>query len=74
LVLAVRGTPYPIGQKAEPLAALKEAAESSDPELRAEAAEIVSRLARPKGGKGAKTTPEPKLESDKEPAEKKEAP
>ena len=50
LVYAVRGTPYPIGQKAEPVAALKEAAESPDEELRAEAGEIKKWMAQPGRG------------------------
>ena len=45
LVYSVRGTPYPIGQKAEPVAALKEAAESPDEELRTEASAIQKRMA-----------------------------
>ena len=45
LVYAVRGTPFPIGQKAEPVAALKEAAESPDEELRTEASAIQKRMA-----------------------------
>lgn len=52
LVYAVRGTPYPIGQKAEPVAALKEAAESPDEELRAEADEIKKWMAQPGRGQG----------------------
>ena len=44
LVYAVRGTPFPIGQKAEPVAALKEAAESPDEELRTEASAIQKRM------------------------------
>ena len=58
LVHAVRGTPYPIGQKAEPVAALKEAAESSNEELRAEATAIRQRFTRPPRGKKEPTTTE----------------
>jgi HEAT repeat protein len=56
LVYAARGTPFPIGPIAQP--ALKEAAESSDPELRAQASEMVNRVpagggSGPPGGAGA---------------------
>jgi hypothetical protein len=50
LVYAARGTPFPIGPIAQP--ALKEAAESSDPELRAQASEMVSRMPSPGDGVG----------------------
>jgi hypothetical protein len=42
LVYAARGTPFPIGQVAGPV--LKEAAESSDEELRAEASQMLARM------------------------------
>ncbi|HMF14672.1 MAG TPA: HEAT repeat domain-containing protein [Gemmataceae bacterium] len=48
LVYAVRGTPFPIGQVAGPV--LKEAADSSDEELRDAAKEILGRM--PTGGGG----------------------
>ena len=75
LVYAVRGTPYPIGQKAEPVAALKEAAESPDEELRAEATEIKKRMAPPGGreqGKGpaaGKKPPQGSTPTSKDPGE-----
>jgi hypothetical protein len=50
LVYAVRGTPFPIGPIAQPV--LKKAAESSDPELRAQASEMVSRMPSPGDGGG----------------------
>jgi hypothetical protein len=53
LVYAARGTPFPIGPIAQP--ALKEAAESSDPELRAQASEMVGRM--PAGGDGGPPVP-----------------
>ncbi len=69
LTYAVRGTPYPITQKAEPVAALKEAAESPDEALRAEVDEIMKqRPARPGRGQG-KGPPE-----GKEPAPGAKAP
>ena len=52
LVYAVRGTPYPITQKTEPMAALKEAAESPNEELRAVAREIKDRMDQPGRGQG----------------------
>jgi hypothetical protein len=56
LVYAAQGTPFPIGQVAGPV--LKEAAESSDEELRAEASQMVTRMrsaaAGPPGGPGGK--------------------
>ncbi len=52
LVYAVRGTPYPITQKTEPMAALKEAAESPNEELRAVAREIKDRMDQPGRGPG----------------------
>ena len=48
LVYATRGTPFPFDRIAGP--ALKEAAESSDAELRAQAGELVSRMSAGGGG------------------------
>jgi hypothetical protein len=49
LVYAVKGTPFPIGPVAGPK--LKEAAESSDEKLRAEASELLKRMERAPAGR-----------------------
>lgn len=63
LVFAARGTPYPVGQKTEPVAALKEAAESADAELRAEATAVRETMGRRPGGRGRPGAGEPGAET-----------